>query len=105
MKNLLEIDFNLLLIIKNKGDIMPFIMSSMGGYSIVNERLEKMTAMGHINRDEEVVITKEGEHYLTYLSRVLNKKGLCRFLIPDFSRKVSQKKKEEVYIPLSFSEK
>jgi hypothetical protein len=105
MRNLLEIDFNLLLIIKNKGDILPFIMSNKGNYSIVNERLEKMTAMGYINRDDEVLITKDGEHYLTYLSRALNKKGLCRFLIPDFSRKVSQKKKEEVYIPLSFSEK
>lgn len=105
MKKELETDFTLLTMIKNSGDIMPYLLYGTDDHIAINDRIELLITRGYITSDEEPTITTEGQSYLAYLAKVLKKKGLSRFILPQYYSKVPKKHIEDIYIPKTFREK
>lgn len=94
-----EKELLLLQTIRVNGNTMYLVRQGMTMLEI-KKQIDSLVKKGIVQRQqEELLLTKEGEQYFYELNRWLGRKGLYRFLSPDYVFRNVPEPIDKVYVP------
>ena len=90
----------ILQLIKNQANIS--FLTDMGlSYIDILSTIQELEENGIlVFEDDDLKVTKQGEKYMEHLNKLLKRKGLYRFVSPNYKFRTKKMNIEDFYIPL-----
>ncbi len=95
-----EYEIALLQYILVKGEIRPFLKATGNDVARLSRTIDEFLAKGYLERDgNSLSLSNRGMAYHKALNKKLGRRGMYAFILPEYSAKIPQMEKTEIYIP------